>query len=72
MKSYGTAFDSLFETYEGMRDRSEITTEIEAMAWIDDPGQATDKVLDHVEALAMDHVYHKGYRDALRWVTGGE
>ena len=63
MKSYGTVFDDLFNAYENMRDRSEITAEIEVI----EPMVGEDADWGSLEDL-IDHFYHKGYRDALRWV----
>ena len=80
MKSSGTAFDSLFEAYENMRDRSEITAEIEeeARRFIENgkPYGEWERLAkqqgvgDEVSALCPP-LDPKGYRDALQWVIGG-
>jgi hypothetical protein len=71
MKSYGTSFDSLFETYENMRDRSEITAEIEVVDPIvgEEPDLEQDGAIDDMSGVT-NHFYHKGYLDALQWVIG--
>lgn len=72
MKSYGTAFDRLFETYKNMRDRSEITAEIEDVEPMvgEEPDLERDDASDDMSGI-VDHFYHKGYLDALQWVMGG-
>jgi hypothetical protein len=69
MKSSGTAFDSLFEAYENMRDRSEITEEIaEVLPLVgEEPDLERDDAIDDMAGI-VDHHYHKGYLDALKWV----
>ena len=71
MKSSGTSFDSLFETYANMRDRSEITEEIAAIRSLvgEAPDLERDGAIDDMSGI-VDHFYYKGYHDALEWVVG--
>jgi len=71
MKSSGSAFDELFNAYENMRDRSEITGEIAEVRPLvgEEPDLEQDAAIDDMAGV-VDHHYHKGYLDALEWVIG--
>ena len=64
-------FNDLFEAYKNMRDRSEITAEIDAIEPKvgEEPDLERDDAIDDMSGI-VDHFYRKGYLDALRWVQG--
>jgi hypothetical protein len=70
MKSSGTSYDTLFDAYENMRDRSEITAEIKTIEpMVQESMQAFDAYDDDWRLEdTIDHFYNKGYLEALQWV----
>jgi hypothetical protein len=66
------SYNELFETYKNMRDRSEITAEIEAVEPIVGEEPDLEQNEDGYTDMSgiVNHFYHKGYLDALRWVKG--
>jgi hypothetical protein len=60
MKSSGTEYGDLFESYSNMRDRSEITEEIAVVRPL--VGETT------LPGWYDEKSYNQGYLDALEWV----
>ena len=65
------SYNELFETYKNMRDRSEITAEIEGVEPMvgEEPDLERDDAINDMAGI-VDHFYFKGYLDALQWVIG--